>query len=411
MAAVVSQHTFANGMVLLCERMDHVRSAAVNFLIPAGCVYDPPEYAGVGSLLSELLTRGAGERDSRSLTLALDNLGLDRSESVTAMHTRLAGATLARNVPPVLDLYADIIRRPHLPDDELEPVQSLALQDLQALEDEPRQKVLLELRKRHYPAPLSNDRHGTAKGIQAVTPDVVRSHYRKLFRPNGTILAVAGNVEWEPLRDQVERLFGNWPRGEDAPLTIGPQPNKCDHVNKETTQTQIGIAYPSVPVGHIDYYNALGAVNVLSGGMSSRLFTHVREERGLCYAVWASYTTFKDRASVLAYAGTTNERAQETLDVTLRELTRLSDGIEVDEVERVRAGLKSSLIMQEESTVARAGSIASDWYFLGRVRTFDEIQTAIDGLSPDGITAHLKRCPARDFTIVTLGPKPLILPA
>jgi len=398
-------------MVLLCERMDHVRSAAVNFLIPAGCVYDPPEYAGVGSLLSELLTRGAGERDSRSLTLALDNLGLDRSESVTAMHTRLAGATLARNVPPVLDLYADIIRRPHLPDDELEPVQSLALQDLQALEDEPRQKVLLELRKRHYPAPLSNDRHGTAKGIQAVTPDVVRSHYRKLFRPNGTILAVAGNVEWEPLRDQVERLFGNWPRGEDAPLTIGPQPNKCDHVNKETTQTQIGIAYPSVPVGHIDYYNALGAVNVLSGGMSSRLFTHVREERGLCYAVWASYTTFKDRASVLAYAGTTNERAQETLDVTLRELTRLSDGIEVDEVERVRAGLKSSLIMQEESTVARAGSIASDWYFLGRVRTFDEIQTAIDGLSPDGITAHLKRCPARDFTIVTLGPKPLILPA
>jgi predicted Zn-dependent peptidase len=410
-AAVVSQHTLANGLVLLCERMDHVRSAAVNFLIPAGCVYDPPEHAGVGTLLSELLTRGAGERDSRALTLALDNLGLDRSESVTAMHTRLAGATLARNVPQVLDLYADIIRRPHLPDDELEPVQSLALQDLQALEDEPRQKVLLELRKRHYPAPLSNDRHGTAAGIEAVTPDVVRSHYRKLFRPNGAILSVAGNVEWEPLRDQVERLFGDWPRGAETPLSVDLQPNQCDHVSKETTQTQIGIAYPSVPVGHVDYYNALGAVNVLSGGMSSRLFTHVREERGLCYAVWASYTTFKDRASVLAYAGTTNERAQETLDVTLRELTRLGDGIEADEVERVRAGLKSSLIMQEESTVARAGSIASDWYFLGRVRTFDEIQAAIDGLSPEGILGHLKRCPAKDFTIVTLGPRPLNMPA
>src|SRR5438132_7221578 len=125
--------------------------------------------------------------------------------------------------------------------------------------------------------------------------------------------------------------------------------------------------------------------------MSARLFTEVREKRGLCYSVWASYSTFKDRASVLCYAGTTNERAQETLDVTLGELKRLQDGIEAEEVQRVQAGLKSSLIMQEESTSARAGSLASDWYYLGRVRTFDEIKSAIDGLTPAGITEHLKR--------------------
>jgi predicted Zn-dependent peptidase len=154
----------------------------------------------------------------------------------------------------------------------------------------------------------------------------------------------------------------------------------------------------------------MGAVNILSGGMSSRLFTHVREERGLCYAVWASYATFRDRGSVLAYAGTTTERAQETLDVTVRELKRLVDGIEADEVDRVKAGLKSSLIMQEESTGARAASIASDWYYLNRVRTFDEIQSAIDGLTPDTIIGHLKRYPAKDFTMVTLGRDPLKIP-
>ncbi len=162
-----------------------------------------------------------------------------------------------------------------------------------------------------------------------------------------------------------------------------------------------------MPIGHADYYAAQGAVNVLHGGMSSRLFTEVREKRGLCYAVWASYQTFKDRASILCYAGTTNERAQETLDVTLNELKRLKQGIEPEEVERVQAGLKSSLIMQQESTNARAGALASDWYFLGRVRDFDEIQAAIDGLTPAGIVAHLERCPPRDFTIVTLGPNPL----
>ena len=128
----VYHHTFPNGLTLLAERMEHVHSAALNFLVPAGCVYDPPEHAGIASVLSDLITRGAGERDSRALSLALDNLGLDRDESVGSMHMRFWGATLARNLPSVLELYADIILRPHLPEDELEPVQMLALQDLQA---------------------------------------------------------------------------------------------------------------------------------------------------------------------------------------------------------------------------------------------------------------------------------------
>ncbi len=84
----IYHHRFANGLTLLAERMDHVRSAAFNFLVPAGCVYDPPELAGIGSVLADLITRGAGELDSRELTLALDNLGLDRSESVGSMHMR-----------------------------------------------------------------------------------------------------------------------------------------------------------------------------------------------------------------------------------------------------------------------------------------------------------------------------------
>jgi predicted Zn-dependent peptidase len=405
----IYQHTFPNGLTLLAERMEHVRSAALNFLVPAGCTQDPPRYLGVASVLSDLITRGAGERDSRELSLALDNLGLDRDESVGGIHVRFWGATLARNLLPALDIYADIIRRPHLPADEIEAVRALALQDLQGLEDEPRQKVLIELRRRHYPSPLGQDRRGTLAGIQSLNAKIIRDHYHRFFTPRGTILSVAGNVDWKELKDEVARLFGDWGGPEPAPLKVGKQPAKRAHLAKQTQQTQIAIAYPSVPIGHSDYYAALGAVNVLSGGMSARLFTEVREKRGLCYAVWATYTTFKDRASVLCYAGTTNERAQETLDVTLRELQRLQDGIEADEVERVQAGLKSSLIMQEESTSARAGTLASDLYYLGRVRTLEEIQSAVDALTPRKITGHLRRCPPRNFTIVTLGPKALTL--
>lgn len=405
----VYQHTFANGLTLLAERMPHVRSATLNFLVPAGCIYDPPGRSGTATVLSDMITRGAGQRDSEQLMLALDNLGVDRSESVGSFHTRFWGGTLSRNLWAALEIYADILRRPHLPDGELDAVKALTLQDLRGLEDEPSSKVMVELRKHLHPAPLSNDHRGTPEGIEALTLDDVRRHHSTLFRPHGTILSVSGNVEWEALRDQVGRLFGDWEGSGERPLVLGPPPGKRAHLTKELEQTQIAVAYPSVPVGDPDYYAALGSVNVLSGGMGARLFTELREKEGLCYSVWASYQTLKDRAAVVCYAGSLNAQAQRSLDLLLHELRRLPQGVEPEEVERVRVGLKTSLIMQQESTSARALSLASDWYYLGRVRSFDEIQSAIEGLTPEAITAHLNARPPADFSIVTLGPQPLLV--
>jgi predicted Zn-dependent peptidase len=406
----VYQHTLRNGLVLLAERMEHVRSAALNFLVPSGCAYDPPGRFGIASVLAELITRGAGPRNSRALSLALDGLGVDRDESVGAINIRFWGSTLARNVAAALDLYADIILRPHLPAEELEPVQALALQDIQSLEDSPQQKVMIELRRRYYPAPLSQDRRGRAEDIESLTPDAVRGQYAALFRPNGSILSVAGNIEWEPLKAQVERLFDDWKPLDVPEPTPEPHRPTSEHLPKDTQQTQIAFAFPSAPVGHPRYYAARAAEGVLSGGMSARLFTEVREKRGLCYSVGVRHETFKDRGTMVGYAGTGADRAQETLDVTARELRRLKEGVSDDEIERVKAGLKSSLIMQEESTSARAGAIATDWYLLNRVRSFDEIQAAIDGLTPGAVLDYLEEFPVRELTLVTLGPEALVVP-
>lgn len=409
MGQLVYQHTLPNGLVLLAERMEHVRSAAINFLVPSGCAYDPPGQQGIASVLAEMITRGAGDRDSRALSLALDGLGIDRDESVGAINMRFWGSTLARNIAPALAIYADIILRPHLPAGELEPVQALALQDIQSLEDSPQQKVMIELRRRYYPPPLCKDRRGKAEDIEALTPPALRQQYRRLFRPNGSILSVAGNVEWEPLKAQVEQLFSGWKPIEEPDLTPEAHEPKSEHIPKDTQQTQIAFAFASAPVGHPQYYAARAAEGVLSGGMSARLFTEVREKRGLCYSIGVRHETFKDRGTMVGYAGTGADRAQQTLDVTVAELRRLVEGISHDEIDRVKAGLKSSLIMQEESTSARAGAIATDWYLLGRVRTFDEIQGAIDSLTPQGVLDYLAAFPARDLTLVTLGPEPLTI--
>jgi len=402
-------HTFSNGLTLVGERMSGVRSAAFTILLPAGAAYDPAHRCGLSVLLADLCFRGAGSRDSRQLTTDLDNLGLQRGDGVEAVHSSHFAATLATHLIPALEIYADVIRRPHLPAHEVDAVRPLALQELQALEDEPRQKIFVELRRRHYPAPFGRPTVGERAVLESATHSELAEHHAFVSRPNGAIIGIAGDIDWPRLRDSVDRLFGDWPAGEEITLATGQRGPNIDHITQEAAQTQIGIAYETVPYRDPDYFTAQGAVTVLSGGSSSRLFTEVREKRGLCYAVFASYHSLRDTGSVVCYAGTTNERAQETLDVTLAEIRRLATTIEGAEVARAQAGLKASLIMQGESSSARSAAIAADWYHLGRVRPVREMHAAIDALDPQRIMQHLERRPPRDFTIVTLGPQPLTI--
>ena len=404
-------HQFGNGLTLVAEKMKGVRSAAFTFLIPAGAAYDPPDRGGLAALLVDLIFRGAGPRDSRQVMTDLDNLGLQRGEGVETVHTNLFAATVATNLIAAFEIYSDIVRRPRLPADELDAVRALALQELQALEDEPRQKIFVELRSRHFPHPWGRPTVGLRPVLESATHPELAAHWVQVYRPNGAILGVAGDIDWRQLQEAIDRLFGDWPAIGTLQLDAGPRGPKTDHINQETTQTQIGIAYDTVAYRDPDYFNAQGCVSVLSGGSSSRLFTEVREKRGLCYAVYASYHSLAHTGAVVCYAGTTSERAQETLEVTLREMTRLPEGIGQEEVARAQAGLKASLIMQGESSSARSAAVASDWYHLGRVRDLNEMQAAIDALTPASILEYLQRHPPADFTILTLGPAPLQVPA
>jgi predicted Zn-dependent peptidase len=194
------------------------------------------------------------------------------------------------------------------------------------------------------------------------------------------------------------------------PVKTTPPPGRYHFELAKSEQTHIGIAYPSVTEMDPGYYIARMAVEILSGGMSGRLFTEVREKRALCYSVGASYASLKHQASILGYAGTSNDRAQATLDCFLSEIVRLSDGVTAEELNRAKTGLKASTIMQGESTSARAGAIAHDFFMRGRIRTLDEIKLAIDSVTVDQVNAYLKENRPNEFTIVIVGPKELKLP-
>ena len=403
-------HQLDNGMVLVGEPTDAVESVAFSMLVPSGYSTDPEDRLGLSSLLCDMVLRGAGERDGRALINDLENLGVERGESVGASQTSYSAATVASNLQDALTIYADIVRRPALPSNQLDAGKLVCMQELRGAEDEPSQKLMMQLRRRAYPSPWGRSSIGTEAGVQASTNNDVARHFAQGYRPNGTILGVAGNFDWPQLINMVEGLYADWPTIEASQITESVAPVGDAHEAYDSNQCHIGIAFPSVPYRDPDYLRAWAAVGVLSGGMSSRLFTEVREKRGLCYTVSASLQTQLDRARVLCYAGTTADRAQETLDVTMAELLKLGEGVRAEELNRLKARIKSGLIMQQESTSARSSSIARDYYHLGRVRPLEELGQRIDDLTSDHINEFLADHPPADFTFATLGPSPLKIP-
>lgn len=390
--------------------MPAMQSAGMTFLLNAGSSTDPVDRLGSATVLSDLVLRGAGTRDSRELTDYLDTLGLQRSSSVGVHHTRFGCAALADKVIQGLAVYSDIVRRAHLPEDGFDSARDLALQALAGIDDDPRQKLLIKLREWHFPSPFGRTSMGKKDNLEKLTIDLAKADYARRYHAKDAILSIAGNVDFAQLKDEVQKQFGAWNGSADVPLEIMPPPGNFHHEHQDSEQTHIGIAYPSIPETHADYYTLRLAMEVLSGGMSGRLFTEVREKRALVYSVWAGYSSLKGSGSILGYAGTSNDRAQATLDCFITELHRFTQGITADELSRAKIGLKASTIMQAESTSGRAGAIAHDFFMRGRIRTLEEIKTAIDTVTLDQVNAYLKKNEPGPFTIVTVGPKQLKIP-
>jgi predicted Zn-dependent peptidase len=404
------QHTFANGLTLLAERMPAMQSAAMTLLLPAGAASDPVDRSGSATVLSDLVLRGAGKRNSRQLTEYLDSLGLQRSSSVGIHHSRFSCAAVAHKVVEGMATYADIVCRPHLPEDGFVAGRDLALQALSGIDDEPRQKLMIKLREWHFPSPYGRNTMGEPADLEKLTLDLVKEDWKQRYHARDGILAVAGNVEFSELRSEVERHFGSWDGRPVPEFQVMPPPGRIHHEDQKSEQTHIGIAYHSIPETDKDYYTVRLAIEILSGGMSGRLFTEVREKRGLCYSVSAGYSSLKGHGSIMCYAGTSNERAQATLDCVFAELHRLRDGVTEAELARAKTGLKAATIMQGESTSARAGAIAHDYFMRGRIRTLEEIKNAIDSVTLEKVNAYLKKHEPGPFTMVTVGPKELKLP-
>lgn len=403
MASTLQKQVLSNGLTVLGEPMSGIESVAFNFTLPAGTAVMPEGVCGVGNIATDWIFRGAGDKNSRQLIDAMDGMGLHRSCNVTSGNFSLGSALEASNLEEALNIYADIITQPKLDANQFELSKQLAISDVIGLDDDPRQKVMTVLSEQFYPDPLGRPTVGKLDELEQLTA----SHAAKLIMGHldigCAIFSVAGKYDFDAVCKQLEQLFPNGTHKQGPTIELGNKGDSLTHIQHEGAQVHIGLMTETIKPDHPDYYNANVAVSILSGGMSSRLFTEVREKRGLCYAVGARYSTTKFMAGINCYAGTTPQKAQETYDVIIAEFNKLKEGITDQELQIAKVGLKSSLIMQSESSNSRASGIAGDQYLLGKVRSIDEIKENLEKVSIDSVLKFLNENPFKDFTVVTIG--------
>lgn len=406
----IHQQRLDNGLWLLAEPIAGVQSLSMTLLLPAGVATEPAGRQGVAAMFSELMNRGAGGKNAREHSDALDLLGVQRGTSVETHHVRFSATMIGSKLEPALPLLLAMATDPMLPEDALEASRDLCIGEIDSLDDEPQERCMLELRRLHYPEPMGRSPLGVREDLEKLTLDDVRSFWKSRVVPDGAVLSFAGKFDWPTLRDAVQRAVAGW-SGRAEPAVMRPEPERSyHHLHADTTQVHIALAYDALPEVHPDAIVMRAATAVLSGGMSGRLFTEVREKRGLVYSVYAAYAGYKDRGAILGYAGTTTPRAQETLDVFTNELRRLSEGVSKDEFDRAIVGMKSRIVMQGESTGARAGAIAVDQYLRGKPRTLADIAAEVDSITLDRLVAFVRANEPGDMTIVTIGPQPLRAP-
>jgi len=401
--------TLPNGLTVMFESMPHLRSVAYDLSIPGGLLLDGVGQIGGGSITQELITRGAAGLNAFELSNRFDEAGIVHGESAGYDRISFSGACLPESLGKALGLVADMVLRPTLDEEELPGIKGVMLQDIGSISDSPARHASLSFDQVYLPEPFNRPSCGRLSDIEQFDGNSVRQVWERLYRPKGACLSIAGNFDRSAVLAEINRCFGDW-SGEGAVVPKGGilSSQNSFFVRSPSEQVQIFVAYPSAPFLGEHYYAARVVNVVLSGGMFGRLFVEVREKRGLCYSVYSTHIGRGQFGYVRAYAGTTPDRAQATLEVLTNELGAVRGTVTAEELSRAKENLKASLVMNLESPSARASTNVSEWWLSGRVRSIAEIEAGVEAVSLESIDEYCECYRPSDTSVLTLGPEPLV---
>lgn len=395
-ASPIRQTVLDNGFTVITERMDHVRSASVGIWVRSGSRHEAAPLNGISHFIEHTLFKGTQNRTSREIAVESDAIGghVDAftSREVASYYVKV----LDEHLPRAFDLLSDLITAPLFAQEELDRERNVVTEEIKMVEDTPDDLVHEVFVANFWPDhPLGRSILGTVDTLATFNQEKVADYFSAVYAPRNLVVAGAGNIEHEQFVEMVSRHLGSV---KDRPVNLSAAaPSHATRrivLDKDLEQAHLVLGTRCPSMTSEDRYSVHVLNVILGGGMSSRLFQTIREDRGLAYAVYSGVNAYTDAGYLSVYAATSPEQVNDVIRLSVAEFDKIkTEAVTEAELQRAKDQLKVSIMLSLESTSARMSNLARQEIFFGRQSTLDEILERINRVT----SADVQRMAAEIF--------------
>ncbi|HUI84877.1 MAG TPA: pitrilysin family protein, partial [Candidatus Binatia bacterium] len=385
----IRREVFPNGLTVLTERMDHIRSVSMGIWVKSGSRHEDPRVNGISHFVEHMVFKGTSNRTAEDIARQVDSIG-GNMDAFTGKETICFNVkVLDEHLPIAVDVLSDMVLHPIFDGKEILRERGVILEEIKMDEDNP-DYLVHEIFTQNFfkDHPLGKPILGTRETVRHFDQDAILAYYGGKFSPGNMIISAAGNLNHDEFVDLLRTRFGRLPAGTNGWHDTPPRINSRIILRnkKALEQVQICVGVPSYSISHDRRYVMYVLNTLLGGGMSSRLFQNVREKQGLVYSIFSELNPFRDTGMLSVYAGTSRESAPKVVQSIVNEFRELKrNAISGEELTRAKDQLKGSLMLSLESTTARMSNLARQEMYYDRFVSMDEIIDRIQSVTVEDL--------------------------
>ncbi|AFM42416.1 putative Zn-dependent peptidase [Desulfosporosinus acidiphilus SJ4] len=397
-----------NGVRIITEEIEHVRSAAIGIWVGAGSRDERTGYEGISHFIEHMFFKGTEHRNARALAESLEAVGGQLNAFTTKEYTCYYAKILDEDLDLAIDVLSDMFFSSLFDEKEIEKEKNVVIEEIKMYEDSPDELIHDIFSEQVWnDNPLGKPILGTEESIRDLTREKILTFLSEHYAPDNVVISVAGKIKHDDIVAKLSAHFGTFRRGGRRILEETPIGKKVErYQTKDTEQMHILIGVPGLGQDDEDIHAMHIFNNVLGGGLSSRLFQEIREQRGLAYSVYSYHSTYVDTGLFAIYAGTSPNNTQEVIECILEEIKTIQkNGITAEELERTKAQIKGGLYLGLESVSSRMSRLGKTELTYNRVISPEEVVEKLEKVTQEDVVRVIGRLWQKDkISIMTLGP-------
>jgi predicted Zn-dependent peptidase len=385
----IQRQVLPNGLTILTEKMDHIRSVSIGIWVKSGSRHEDPNVNGISHFVEHMVFKGTSSRSAEDIARQVDSIG-GNMDAFTGKETICFNVkVLDEHLPVAVDILSDMVLHPIFDVNEITRERGVILEEIKMDEDNPDYLVHEIFTQNFFKGhPLGKPILGTKETVRRFDQEAIWGYYGGKFSPGNMIISAAGNLNHKEFVDLLRQRFEQLPVGSNGWHDTPPKINSRIILRnkKALEQVQICVGVPSYSISHERRYVTYILNTLLGGGMSSRLFQNVREKQGLVYSIFSELNPFRDTGMLSVYAGTSRESAPKVVQSIVHEFRELkTQPISEEELKRAKDQLKGSLMLSLESSTARMSNLARQEMYYDHFFTMDEIIDRIQAVTVEDL--------------------------